>query len=428
VGSNFYGSSLYEALTPAWLAAGLNVLWVNTRGHDLAYGAALRLGRRWMGAAMADEAALHGIPLAEAQSRARGFALEIASDYSYGVVRALELFLTWLWTRLYDGIELHNFATVTHIAPGHEIVYVPCHRSHIDYLLLSYIIHRQGLTPPHIAAGANLNLPIVGSLLRRGGAFFLRRSLKGEALYAAVFHEYLHLMLARGFSIEYFIEGGRSRSGRMLTPKAGILGMTVLSFIRQHARPLVFVPVYVGYEKIIEGKAYLGELAGQPKQRESLLKRVSWNLLARLGEGVFDSSQAAGAFIILLTQTNASAQANFLLRGIDASLPKTAQEKAEVLRTGQVVSVSQKGQLENPDARIALDEAVSSSLLSDYAEGLVGLQTSDDPMFITGFWELAQIDRAIWDPLQGTPEELTEFAGASWLVRWESGNGLLMTV
>ncbi|HMW64537.1 glycerol-3-phosphate 1-O-acyltransferase PlsB [Accumulibacter sp.] len=222
-------------------------------------------------AAMADEAALHGIPLAEAQSRARGFALEIASDYSYGVVRALELFLTWLWTRLYDGIELHNFATVTHIAPGHEIVYVPCHRSHIDYLLLSYIIHRQGLTPPHIAAGANLNLPIVGSLLRRGGAFFLRRSLKGEALYAAVFHEYLHLMLARGFSIEYFIEGGRSRSGRMLTPKAGILGMTVLSFIRQHARALVFVPVYVGYEKIIEGKAYLGELAGQPKQRESLL-------------------------------------------------------------------------------------------------------------------------------------------------------------
>jgi glycerol-3-phosphate O-acyltransferase len=132
---------------------------------------------------------------------------------------------------------------------GHEIVYVPCHRSHIDYLLLSYIIIRKGLTPPHIAAGANLNLPLVGSLLRRGGAFFLRRSFKGEPLYAAVFHEYLHLMLARGFPIEYFIEGGRSRSGRMLTPKAGILGMTVQSFIREHARPLLFVPVYIGYEK-----------------------------------------------------------------------------------------------------------------------------------------------------------------------------------
>ena len=222
-------------------------------------------------AAIAQEALTHGIPVAEARARAVRFALEIASDYSYGVVRALELFLAWLWTRLYDGIELHHFDAVTRIAAGHEIVYVPCHRSHIDYLLLSYVILRQGLTPPHIAAGANLDLPLIGGLLRRGGAFFLRRSFKGEPLYAAVFHEYLHLMLARGFPIEYFIEGGRSRSGRMLTPKAGILGMTVQSFIREHARPLIFVPVYIGYEKIIEGSRYLGELASKPKQRESLL-------------------------------------------------------------------------------------------------------------------------------------------------------------
>ncbi|WP_300456304.1 glycerol-3-phosphate 1-O-acyltransferase PlsB [Accumulibacter sp.] len=224
--------------------------------------------------AIADEAATRGVTPAQARARAAKFAFEISSDYSYGVVRALELFLNWLWTRLYDGIELHNFDVVTRIAAGQEIVYVPCHRSHIDYLLLSYVIHRQGLTPPHIAAGANLNLPLVGALLRRGGAFFLRRSFKGEPLYAAVFHEYLHLMLARGFPIEYFIEGGRSRSGRMLTPKAGILGMTVQSFIREHARPLVFLPVYIGYEKVIEGKTYVDELAGQPKQRESL-----WGIL-----------------------------------------------------------------------------------------------------------------------------------------------------
>lgn len=244
-------------------------------------------------AAIRSEAETQGIPLGEAKARAVNFALEIASDYSYGVLRALELFLSWLWTRLYDGIQLHHFDVVTRIASGHEIVYVPCHRSHIDYLLLSYIIVRQGLTPPHIAAGANLNLPIVGSLLRRGGAFFLRRSFKGEPLYAAVFHEYLHLMLARGFPIEYFIEGGRSRSGRMLTPKAGILGMTVQSFIREHARPLVFVPVYIGYEKLMEGRTYLGELAGKPKQGESLLgilksvrniKRVFGQVHVNIGE------------------------------------------------------------------------------------------------------------------------------------------------
>ena len=220
--------------------------------------------------AIADEAVARGITLEQAEQRARRFALEIASDYSYGAVRALELFLSWLWTRLYDGIEVHHIDVVTRIAPSQGIVYVPTHRSHIDYLLLSYIVHQQGLTPPHIAAGANLNLPLVGPLLRRCGAFFLRRSFKGEPLYAAVFHEYLHLMLTRGFPLEFFIEGGRSRNGRMLTPKAGILGMTVRSFIREHDRPLVFVPVYIGYEKLIEGRSYLRELAGKPKRKESL--------------------------------------------------------------------------------------------------------------------------------------------------------------
>jgi glycerol-3-phosphate O-acyltransferase len=65
-------------------------------------------------------------------------------------------------------------------------------------------------------------------------------------------------MLTRGFPLEYFIEGGRSRSGRTLNPKAGMLGMTVRSFIREHARPLVFVPVYIGYEKVMEGRTYVG--------------------------------------------------------------------------------------------------------------------------------------------------------------------------
>lgn len=224
--------------------------------------------------AIAAEANARGFTAEHCTARARRFALEIASDYSYGVVRALEIFLTWLWTKLYDGIEVSRFDSLLQIAPGQGIVYLPCHRSHIDYLLLSYVLHQRGLTPPHIAAGENLNLPIVGALLRRGGAFFLRRSFKGEPLYAAVFHEYLHLMLARGFSIEYFIEGGRSRSGRTLAPKAGLLGMTVRSFLREHTRPLMLVPVYLGYEKMLEGKNFVEEMSGKPKERESI-----WNLI-----------------------------------------------------------------------------------------------------------------------------------------------------
>ena len=110
----------------------------------------------------------------------------------------------------------------------------------------------------------------MGPILRRGGAFFLRRSFKGEPLYAAVFREYLHAMIARGFPIAYFIEGGRSRSGRTLAPKGGLLGMTVESFMREHPRPLLLVPVHFSYEKLFEGRTLVAELEGQPKKGESL--------------------------------------------------------------------------------------------------------------------------------------------------------------
>lgn len=225
--------------------------------------------------AIAAEAEAKSISLVAAKRSAREFALEIASDYSYAVIKAFALFLTWVWNKVYDGIEVHNFERVTAVAPGHGIVYVPCHRSHADYLLLSYIIFTRGLMVPHIAAGSNLNLPLVGSILRRSGAFFLRRKIKGEPLYAAVFQEYVHLMIDRGFPMEYFIEGGRSRSGRTLAPKAGILAMTVQSFVRSHARPLVFVPVYIGYEKLMEGSSYIAELHGRPKKSESLIGLVA---------------------------------------------------------------------------------------------------------------------------------------------------------
>jgi glycerol-3-phosphate O-acyltransferase len=228
-------------------------------------------------AAIEAEAARENLPVATALARARRHARAIASDYSYAVVRAGEILLTGLWTRLFEGVEVRNFDVPAKLAAGQSVVYVPCHRSHVDYLLLSYVIFRGGLTPPHVAAGDNLDLPLLGRLLRRGGAFFLRRSFKGDPLYATVFAEYLHLMLARGFPIEFFIEGGRSRSGRLLSPKAGLLGMTVQSFVRRHERPLVFVPVYIGYEKLPEGASFVGELAGRPKQRESW-----WGVLSSL--------------------------------------------------------------------------------------------------------------------------------------------------
>lgn len=202
--------------------------------------------------------------------RASAHANEIVSHQSYMVVRFFDVLLTWLWHKLYDGILVANVETVKHFAESHEIVYVPCHRSHIDYLLLSYVLYHNGLTPPHIAAGRNLNLPIVGALLRRAGAFFMRRSFQGDALYRAVFDEYIHLIFIKGYSMEYFIEGGRSRTGRMLNPKSGMLSMTIRSLQRNASLPIVLMPVYIGYERIIEGTTYLSELQGKTKKDESI--------------------------------------------------------------------------------------------------------------------------------------------------------------
>ena len=236
--------------------------------------------------AIIEHAERENITLRKAEALVLRYGNEIASDYTYTVIRFLELLLSWFWNKIYDGIKVNHIEGVQEVAQGHEVIYVPCHRSHIDYLLLSYLLFRNGLTPPHIAAGINLNMPLIGGLLRRGGAFFMRRTFKGNPLYSAVFNEYLHTLFSKGFPVEYFVEGGRSRTGRMLQPKTGMLAITLRSFLRSHRLPVVFVPVYVGYERVLEGRTYLGELRGASKKKESIfdLFRVVGALKQRFGQ------------------------------------------------------------------------------------------------------------------------------------------------
>ena len=242
------------------------------------------------------ESIQHKISMLEAERRAIGYVNEIVSDYSASAVRFADMALTRLWTQLYDGVEVHNFSTVRELAKDYEIIYTPCHRSHIDYLLLSYVIYKRGLMIPYIAAGDNLNLPFVGQLLRGGGAFFIRRSFRGNALYTSVFKEYLYSILSRNTPIEYFIEGGRSRTGRLLPPKTGMLAMTVHGHLRGRAKPIVFVPTYIGYERLMEGSTYVGEMQGKPKEAESIfgivktlrkIERIFGKVHVNFGEPVF---------------------------------------------------------------------------------------------------------------------------------------------
>uniref|UniRef100_UPI003BA1BF9C glycerol-3-phosphate 1-O-acyltransferase PlsB n=1 Tax=Aeromonas sp. 604176 TaxID=2712052 RepID=UPI003BA1BF9C len=140
------------------------------------------------------------------------------------------------------------------------------------YLLLSYVIYHQGMVPPHIAAGINLNFWPAGPIFRHGGAFFIRRTFKGNPLYSTVFREYLNLLFAKGYSVEFFTEGGRSRTGRLLPPKTGMLAMTLQAMMRGLDRPVTLVPVYLGYEHVMEVNTYHNELKGSRKEKESFLQ------------------------------------------------------------------------------------------------------------------------------------------------------------
>ncbi len=227
--------------------------------------------------AMRSEMRSKGLTRKQAMQAARKCIDEIAANYSHVTVSLLARLFRRVWNRLYDGVELHHLDNLQSVVDANEVVYVPCHRSHMDYLLLSYVIYQSGYAIPHIAAGVNLNLPVIGRILRQGGAFFIRRSFAGNALYTTVFTKYLGLMMARGHAIEYFIEGGRSRTGRLLQPKTGALTMTVRSFLRDPKRPVAFVPVYFGYERVVESSTYINELSGKPKEKESI-----WGMLRTL--------------------------------------------------------------------------------------------------------------------------------------------------
>jgi glycerol-3-phosphate O-acyltransferase len=215
-----------------------------------------------------------GLSEYKASLQARRYLNEIVANCTNITLQLMQRSLTAFWYKFYSGIEIGNSDYLKTLALTHELIYVPCHRSHIDYLLLSYIIHSKGLAIPYIAAGKNLNMPIIGSILRGAGAFFIRRSFKGNELYSTVMFEYIAELISSGMPIEYFVEGGRSRTGRLLRARPGLLSMTVRGFLKYKERPIAFIPVYIGYERLMEGKAYQAELSGEDKKSETFLSSI----------------------------------------------------------------------------------------------------------------------------------------------------------
>ncbi|MBF0225568.1 MAG: 1-acyl-sn-glycerol-3-phosphate acyltransferase [Desulfobacterales bacterium] len=221
-----------------------------------------------------DFAKTNNIPIRQVQKRADAYLDEIASNYSSKMIKLYDIVITWILKHMFEGLSLNYevLSKVKNASLKAPLILAPCHKSHLDYLMLSYVFFKNNLPCPHIAAGKNLSFWPLGPIFRGGGAFFLRRTFKGDELYAKIFAEYVQNLILEGFNIEFFIEGGRSRTGKILMPKLGFLSLILNAYTNKVCNDLMFVPVFVSYDRVIEESAYLHEIEGGQKEPESFMQ------------------------------------------------------------------------------------------------------------------------------------------------------------
>ncbi|MGD8372659.1 MAG: 1-acyl-sn-glycerol-3-phosphate acyltransferase [Syntrophobacterales bacterium] len=210
------------------------------------------------------------------RKEADGYLDEIATDLSLAHVQIWDRLLTWTWNTLFDGIDLEveSLDLVKQAAQNAPVVYVPCHKSHIDYLILSYLLYKHHLNLPFVAAGKNLAFWPLGPIFRKSGAFFIRRSFRGQKFYTEVFATYIKTLVMEGHNIEFFIEGGRSRTGKLVLPKLGLLAILMQAVEEGYCDDLIFVPSAISYDRVLEEGAYLKEVKGSSKKQENLSQLV----------------------------------------------------------------------------------------------------------------------------------------------------------
>lgn len=229
-----------------------------------------------------------GKNLQAVRKRAKSSLDEIAANYSMGWIRAYSAVLSPILNRLFDGmvVDQEGLSELRKASKKGPVILVPCHKSHLDYLILSYIFYHNNMPCPHIAAGKNLSFWPLGTIFRGGGAFFLRRTFRGDKLYAQIFASYMEKLLSEGFNIEFFIEGGRSRTGKLLPPKMGLLAQILSAYANGAVPDMSIIPISLGYDRILEEKSYLHELSGGEKKPESVgaLMNARKSLKVRYGK------------------------------------------------------------------------------------------------------------------------------------------------
>ncbi|GAQ77623.1 glycerol-3-phosphate acyltransferase [Klebsormidium nitens] len=221
--------------------------------------------------------------------RAQAIARKMSADVRLWAVKMLGYGLGHLWRLLFRDqifVDQEGLRRLSCLPGSCPVVYLPTHRSHVDYLLLSYVLFSRDITVPHIAAGDNLQIPLLGWVMRKGGAFFMRRSIRGsqdENVYKAVLAEYIQTLLQKGQSLEFFIEGGRGRDGKVCVPKLGLLSLVFDSVLDGHVPDVYLVPMAIDYDVVLDEPSYIRQSLGLKKARETLLQalRAFWSALWR---------------------------------------------------------------------------------------------------------------------------------------------------
>lgn len=269
-------------------------------------------------------AAETGLTPRAAQSRARAKLKRMAADFRFGWLEGFSMAIGLFLQRIFTGIavDTQGLAWIREAARSGPIVLAPAHRSHLDYLVYSFVFYTHGLIPPHIAAGENMAFWPMRVVFRRSGAFFIPRSVRGSRLDAVVLRHYVRKLLKDGYWLEMFIEGTRSRSGKSVTPRLGLMSM-VLDAVATGAAPNVFVvPAAVTYEKVVDEPAYRHESQGGEKARESVvaLARSAQVLGSRYGRMYVEFDRPIGVLELLRDQ------------GVQIPLPPGASVPTEVVR------------------------------------------------------------------------------------------------
>ncbi|MDA8792312.1 1-acyl-sn-glycerol-3-phosphate acyltransferase [Bacteriovoracaceae bacterium] len=199
---------------------------------------------------------------------------EIRGEYNPKVINVAAKFLDRTLLKLYNGINLDVSPSlkIDDLKEKYHVILVPNHQSHADYLALTYILHKKLDLPVYVAGGINLNIFMVGKLFKNSGAFFIRRKFQDDNLYKVTLESYIYYLLKENRIVEFFFEGGRTRTGKLLRPRFGLFKMILEAqkeLIKVKDKDLLFVPVSVAHEHIPEESSHRNESKGGKKKPES---------------------------------------------------------------------------------------------------------------------------------------------------------------